>query len=76
MSDANLNIPEDRPEYTSGDVVEVFSPINRSYQWIEVEEVLQVHASQALLSEGAFYCACWVRVESLALPRTCARKGE
>lgn len=68
MSTSNHTIPEDRPEYTQGDVVEVFNPQSNSYQWIEVEEIQTIRGSQILIAHGCYYCACWVRTESLATP--------
>lgn len=65
---ANHTTSEDRPEYTIGDVVEVFDPQSNSYHWIEVEEVLQLKGSQILIWRNSFFCSCWVRTESLATP--------
>lgn len=69
MSNLNHNTPEDCPEYIRGDVVEVFNPQSNSYIWIEVEEVINSSGSQILLARGCYFCSCWVRVESLAMPR-------
>jgi hypothetical protein len=62
-------------EFTPGDVVEVFNPKTSSFEWIEVEDVLTSQAgshSQILVARGVYYCACWVRVESIPTPHTCA----
>lgn len=59
---------DDKPEYTEGDVVEVFNPQSNAYQWIVVESVLVVHGSQILLAHGSYFCECCVRTESLATP--------
>jgi hypothetical protein len=68
VSTSNHTTPEDRPEYTTGDIVEVFNPKSNSYQWIEVDEVIQVNGSQILVANGSYFCSCWVRTESLATP--------
>jgi hypothetical protein len=68
MSNQNHITPEDRPEFIPGDVVEVFNPETRSYQWIEVEEVLYVHAARVLVACGSYFCECWVRLDSQATP--------
>lgn len=68
MSNINHSTPEDRPEYIKGDVVEVFNPQSNSYHWIEVEKVLQHENSQILVSRGLYFCACWVKTDSLATP--------
>ncbi len=52
----------------AGDVVEVFNPQPNAYQWITVEEVLEVRGAQILRARGCHFCACWVRTESLATP--------
>jgi hypothetical protein len=65
---ADYTTSEDRPEYIKGDMVEVFNPQSNSYLWIEVEEVLQREGSQILVSRSLYFCACWVRTESLATP--------
>ncbi|HEX7999597.1 MAG TPA: hypothetical protein VF528_14515 [Pyrinomonadaceae bacterium] len=59
---------QDKPQYTEGDVVEVFNPQSNAYQWITVESVLVVHGSQIILACGSYFCECWVRTESLATP--------
>jgi hypothetical protein len=59
---------QDKPQYTEGDVVEVFNPLSNTYQWIVVESVLVVHGSQILFACGSYFCECWVRTESLATP--------
>ncbi len=69
VSNSNNSTPEDCPEYTTGDVVEVFSPQANSYIWIDVEEVINSSGSQILLARGRFFCSCWVRTESLAMPQ-------
>jgi hypothetical protein len=69
VSNTNHNTPEDCPEYTTGDVVEVFDPQSTSYIWIEVEEVKNLSGSQLLLARGRYFCSCWVRTESLAIPQ-------
>lgn len=74
MSGSNHTTPEDRPEYTTGDLIEVFNPKTRSYQWIEVEEVLNIGEAQILLAHGAYFCACWVKVDSIAAPGECSRR--
>ncbi|HEV7378012.1 MAG TPA: hypothetical protein VGN95_25250 [Pyrinomonadaceae bacterium] len=56
----------DRPEYTTGDVVEVFNPETGLPLWIEVEEVLNVNGAQVLKAKEGCFCACLVNVESLA----------
>lgn len=68
MSDKILN---DAPEYTQGDVVEVFNPETRTHVWIEVEDVLTVNGAQLLKGRGlsTYLCACLVNVGSLSLPR-------
>ena len=68
MSNSNNSTPEDRPEYIAGDVVEVFNPRSNSHLWIEVEEVIDICGSQILQARGRYFCSCWVRVESLAMP--------
>ena len=60
--------PEDRPEYIGGDLLEVFDPRLNAYRWIEVEDVLAVAGAQILRARGRHFCACWARVDSLALP--------
>lgn len=69
MSNINHTTPEDCPEYITGDVIEVFNPQSNSYIWIEVEEVLNLSSSQILLAHGSYFCSCWVKTESLALPQ-------
>jgi hypothetical protein len=62
--------PMNKPEYTTGDVVEVFNPETKSLVWIEVEEVLNVNGAQVLKSSEGYFCACLVNVESLAFAGT------
>lgn len=58
----------DKPEYTESDVVEVFNPQSNTYHWIVVEGVLIFDGSQILLAGGSYFCECWVRTDSLAIP--------
>lgn len=59
--------PADKPEYTSGDVVEVFNPETGTHVWIEVKEVINANGAQVLKSDKGNFCACLVNVESLAI---------
>ena len=68
MSDNHDNTSEDRPEFALGDVVEVFDPRAHAFRWVTVERVSTVRGAQILKARGAYYCGCWVRVESLATP--------
>jgi hypothetical protein len=68
VSDKNDNTPEDRPEYARGDLVEVFHPRTNCYRWVTVERVSDIRGTQILKARGAYFCACWVRLESLATP--------
>lgn len=76
MSNQNNITPEDRPEFIPGDVVEVFNPASRSYQWIEVEEVLEAHCVRVLVARGFYFCECWVKLDSQASPQTCRCRGK
>jgi hypothetical protein len=71
MSNQNNITPEDLPEFIPGDVVEVFNPASHSYQWIEVEEVLEVHGARVLVARGSHFCECWVKLDSQATPQMC-----
>jgi hypothetical protein len=59
-------------EYAAGDVVEVYNPQTESYQWIEVERVIEVKGARVLVAKGAYYCACLVNVDAVAMPENIA----
>lgn len=67
---------KDKPEYVTGDVVEVFNPETRSPMWIEVEEVISVGGAQVLKSSAGYFCACLVNIESLAMPSLLKNSGK
>ena len=69
MSKMNDSTWQDKPEYIPGDVIEVFNPETKTYEWVEVEDASCVHNSQILIVRGCYFCSCWVRVEFLATPR-------
>jgi hypothetical protein len=73
MSDSDHRL-EDCPEFIAGDVVEVFNPETKSYQWIEVEEVLSVHGAQVLVARGSYFCSCLVRLDSIPTPDVTSRR--
>ena len=62
----------DKPEYAAGDVVEVFNPATDLYLWIEIERVIEVKGARVLVANGAYYCACMVNVEAVAMPENVA----
>jgi hypothetical protein len=69
MSNPDYITPEDRPEYTPGDLVEIFNPEIKADEWLEVEEVLRVGSALILLSRGRFFSSCLVKVGAVWVPR-------
>jgi hypothetical protein len=68
MSTDDNTIQQDKPEYMRGDVIEVFNPESKTYKWIEVEDLIEIQSTQILAFRGRYFCACWVRVESIGGP--------
>ena len=62
----------DKPEYAIGDVVQVFNPATDLYQWIEIERVIEVKGARVLVANGAYYCACMVNMDAVAMPENIA----
>jgi hypothetical protein len=65
----------DAPQYTAGDVVELYLPHTGAHRWIEVEKVLTLNGVQHLQPKGIefYFCECLVKVDSLATPQTAQR---
>lgn len=62
---------QDAPQYTVGDVVELYLPHLAVHRWIEVEKVLLFNGVQHLQPKGMefYFCECLVKVDSLATPQ-------
>jgi hypothetical protein len=76
MSTTNNTTQQDKPAYIRGDVIEVFVPESKAYKWIEVGEVIEIHSTQILAFRGSYFCACWVRVESIGAPGIVESSGD
>jgi hypothetical protein len=68
MSTNDDTTQQDKPEYIRGDVIDVFDPESKDYKWIEVEEIIEGQGAQILVFGGCYFCACWVRQESIGAP--------
>ena len=61
-----------QPEYAAGVVVQVFNPASDSSLWIEIERVIEVKDARVLVAKGAYYCACLVNTDAVAMPENIA----